>query len=126
MFILECPRVNLNRVDCDSNSALHLAVTFGHLKITYILMMHGADVTLRNNVGFTAEQIAKSEEHDSILHLFVIQLAIQQLLLILPQHQTDSQTTPIEIKTADCDPASPDQLHRVLLADSISCSHQVF
>jgi len=70
-FLLECPKIKKDAVDFEGNTALHFAVTYGHLKITYFLLMSGANPKIKNILQAKPEDIAKSEQNDSILHLFV-------------------------------------------------------
>ena len=114
----------VDKVDCESNSALHLAVTYGHLKITYTLMMHGADATLRNNVGFTAEQIAVSEQNDSILHLFVGSPEVDQLPARVRQHQAVGRTTPVEVEAVLHREHGAAELAGLVLADLLPLPQQ--
>lgn len=40
------------------DTPLHVAASHGHLEITNLLLEHDADVTLKNNDGVTAEELA--------------------------------------------------------------------
>ena len=70
--MLEYPGTDLNRTDEDGNTALHHAVTYDHLKLTYLFLMKGADSEIKNNLGCKPIDIAKADKNESILHFFVI------------------------------------------------------
>jgi ankyrin repeat protein len=59
---------NTNITDAHGNSALHLAIFYGAPDTIKMLLAHGADLSLKNKAGCTAEETAlamqRSEMHD--------------------------------------------------------------
>jgi len=54
----------INYPDCDGNTALHLAVSYGHLLVVQVLLEWGADWRARNHTGETALQITMRMARD--------------------------------------------------------------
>ena len=55
-WLVEEKHANLDIIDINSQTALHLAAHRGHQPIVTFLLEHGADATLINKWGMTAEQ----------------------------------------------------------------------
>lgn len=49
---------DINLVNCDNESALHCAAQFNHSAVCSLLLLHGADIELRNNKEETAFDLA--------------------------------------------------------------------
>lgn len=49
---------NVNLTNCDNESPLHCAAQFNHASICSVLLMHGADITLRNSKDETPFDLA--------------------------------------------------------------------
>ena len=61
--------INVNHQGPKDTTALHLAAGLGHEDIVGLLLVHGADITLKNEDGMTALDLAKSEGHESVAQL---------------------------------------------------------
>ena len=48
---------NLNKIDKDNNTALHLAYKNNHMEIVNLLMHQGADIDIVNNQGFRYNEL---------------------------------------------------------------------
>jgi len=51
------------------DTPLHVAASHGHLEIINLLLEHNADVTLKNNNGITAQELASNVSIKNALQL---------------------------------------------------------
>jgi ankyrin repeat protein len=58
---------DLDELDEDGNTALHLAAERGHLEIVKLLAEHGADHQVRNAQGQTATDVAASKANKAVV-----------------------------------------------------------
>lgn len=65
--LLVAAGANLNAKGEHGYSPLHYAVEHGHLHVVEWLLEHGADRSLRNDLGDTAEQLAEILAEDKIM-----------------------------------------------------------
>ena len=74
---LECAQVlidakaNLNVTDAKDNTPLHYAAGYGQLEPVKMLVGAGADISLKNKDGHTAQEIAKMNAQEEIMKLLV-------------------------------------------------------
>ncbi|XP_014210319.1 osteoclast-stimulating factor 1 [Copidosoma floridanum] len=59
-LLLELPNPALNAQNKMGDTPLHVAANHGHLNIVTLLLQGGADASLQNNAGLTAEDIAQN------------------------------------------------------------------
>jgi hypothetical protein len=52
----------VNQIDIDGNTALHIASSRGYIELVQFLLRYHVSRKIRNNDGFTAEEVASSEE----------------------------------------------------------------
>ncbi|CAF4032512.1 unnamed protein product [Rotaria sp. Silwood1] len=64
-WLVEQHSVNMNLVDFNGNSALHLAASGGHIPIVDYLLNRGCDPTFKNRWSTTAEE--EGSKHDSCI-----------------------------------------------------------
>lgn len=64
---------NINHVDSDEQTALHIAAANGNIKVARLLIENGANVSSVDNYGWTALHIAASEGHPEFVE-FLIQV----------------------------------------------------
>jgi len=58
---------NLNQVDYNGRSALHMACAEGNYKVVEVLIQHGANVNMKDRWGQTPLQVAVSFKHQIII-----------------------------------------------------------
>jgi len=58
MLLLKNPALDLNKLDSDGNTALHIAIKWRHLEVVKLLHAAGADLEIRNKSGRTALLLA--------------------------------------------------------------------
>lgn len=51
------------------DTPLHVAANHGHLEMINLLLEHNADTTLKNNDGFTAEELSSDESIRNVIQL---------------------------------------------------------
>lgn len=56
--MLDKKEVNINRIDQDKNTALHIAIEFGYLDMVKLLIQRGAKLQIKNGNGETAQELA--------------------------------------------------------------------
>lgn len=61
---------DINCLTNDGDTPLHLACENGHLNVVTVLLMHGADKSIKNKNGKTALDIAKEKEFQTIVNMF--------------------------------------------------------
>jgi ankyrin repeat protein len=79
-----------DKQNCDGNTPLHMAATFGHLEVAKALMRYGANLDARNKAGQLPIDVAKNEE-------------IKQTILDEPRRRNDH--TYKRIRDEDLQPA---------------------
>jgi len=57
-YLISTLRVDVNARDKEGDTALHDAARFGHAEVVRLLVAGGADLSIRNNAGFTALEVA--------------------------------------------------------------------
>ena len=70
-MLIEDSRTDRNAADDEGNTALHWAVMYDLLKISYFLLMSDVDQNRPNNIGKRPVDIARDEDSRAIMHLFV-------------------------------------------------------
>ena len=65
-FLLEQDDVDLNAVDSEGNTPLHLALESGQEVVSMLLMQHGADVTASNSFGRTPLHFASLQGMEQV------------------------------------------------------------
>ena len=87
--------VNINAVDEEGNTALHLAVDTGQIEVVQFLLNNGADITVKNNDGKTplhcACEFSKANKHPEIILLL---LALEGIDITVPDN---TGTTPFHM-----------------------------
>ena len=68
--------LNFESKDNKGNTALHMATKNGNTKMIYKILLKGLNPLQPNNHDETAYQIAKDNEYNHILALFVILLCV--------------------------------------------------
>ncbi|KAL1487946.1 hypothetical protein ABEB36_015329 [Hypothenemus hampei] len=68
-FLVNKKNVNINAKNNENNTVLHLAVKNGRCDIVQFLLKKGADVTLENENGATALDLAKQFQHQKMIGL---------------------------------------------------------
>ena len=58
---------NLNQVDYNGRSALHMACSEGSYKVVEVLIQHGANVNMKDRWGKTPLQVAVSFKHQILI-----------------------------------------------------------
>lgn len=64
--------VDLDKVDSNGNTALHLAVLEGHTDVVYGLIMNGANIAIKNTNGQTPLHIA-SQQNDLLMLKYLLE-----------------------------------------------------
>jgi|694.fasta_scaffold00964_33 ankyrin repeat protein len=65
--MLDKKEVNINHIDQDKNTALHIATEFGHSDMVKLLIQRGAKLQIKNGNGETAQEIALRKRSVSVL-----------------------------------------------------------
>jgi uncharacterized protein len=65
-ILLNDPNIDVNAIDCNGFTALMTAATHGNKKIVEMLLNAGADKTMENESGMTAEQIARGRGYTDL------------------------------------------------------------
>lgn len=68
-FLLSVNAVDVNRINENGSSALHIAATNGDIRTAVQLIERGVDISLQDKNGFTAEQIALEEGYTDVVDL---------------------------------------------------------
>merc|ERR550532_3073717 len=69
--LLKIPGINVNAADSNGCTSLHRAAEKGKAEVAGLLIRSpGADLTIKNNAGKTAEQLARDGNHTSVSALF--------------------------------------------------------
>ncbi|XP_064471297.1 uncharacterized protein LOC135385740 isoform X2 [Ornithodoros turicata] len=75
--------LNINRKDSEGNTAVHLAAKYGHVTALKVLILHGADITAKNEQGLRPHGIAK---HSGKLACADYLLTIEACLSLSSEH----------------------------------------
>lgn len=68
-LLTDCKVSVLDVADADGDTALHDAAGFGHVKVVEALLAAGANTTLRNQTGRTAQEVAAANHKDAVVQL---------------------------------------------------------
>lgn len=61
---------NANAKDKNNNTALHYAAGYGQADMVKLLLDHKADVSIKNDDGKTAKEVAQLNEQTAVVELF--------------------------------------------------------
>ncbi len=66
LILQHFPDLDLDAQDCDGATPLHVAAVNRNVEVTELLLKHGADTTLTDFLGLTAETRARLRGYDSL------------------------------------------------------------
>jgi ankyrin repeat protein len=64
--------VDVDTLDVDEETALHLAAYYGHPKVTELLLKHDANIYKRNKKDETPLDLASKEGHQDVANLLTV------------------------------------------------------
>lgn len=67
---MQYQKIDLNTPDDQGNTLLHEAAKAGHAEIVTLLLLIGIDTKLKNQNGFTAEELATQANHSTVVQAF--------------------------------------------------------
>ncbi|KAI0652133.1 ankyrin [Trametes meyenii] len=68
-YLRDHPETDVNSLDDNGYTALHLAADRGHEEVVKVLLERGADKEIKDQDEFTAKELAGIAGHDEIVHL---------------------------------------------------------
>ncbi|KAK8781181.1 hypothetical protein V5799_017477 [Amblyomma americanum] len=94
-------QLNINRKDCDGNTAMHLAARYGHIPVIKTLVLHSADVTVQNEQGLRPYGVALQNSQTSCAdYLLTVEvcLGLSAEQVLLEAHFQSLQAENTEVK----------------------------
>ncbi|XP_065302064.1 uncharacterized protein [Dermacentor albipictus] len=94
-------QLNINRKDCDGNTAMHLAARYGHIPVIKALVLHRADVTVQNEQGLRPYGVALQNSQEACAdYLLTVEvcLGLSADQVLLEGHFQSLQAENTEVK----------------------------